>query len=284
MARIMYDTVLVPTDGSDHAVRAAEHAGYLAGAFDATIHVVAVVDVQAAAGPFDAGGVDEAFVDRLEEEADRAMTATTGAVSEGDKVRTETVRGDPETAIVEYVTDRGIDLVAMGTHGRRGIDRYVAGSVTESVLRRAPVPVLTVRAVAGTRIDDGYDEVLVPTDGSDLALAAVDHAVAVAAATDARVHALTAVSDGDEATGPQATDAVVERVRTAGLDAVAAVKKGTPAEAVLAYAGDADVDLVVMGTAGRGGLGRQVLGSTTERVLRRAETPVLGVTVGAGVD
>jgi len=69
----MYDTILVPTDGSEHAVRAAEHARYLADAFDATVHVVTVVDVQTAAGPFDAGGVSAEFVARLESGARRRL-------------------------------------------------------------------------------------------------------------------------------------------------------------------------------------------------------------------
>lgn len=53
----MYETVLVPTDGSDHSIRAAEHALTLSRAFDATVQVVTVVDMRSAAGPFDAGGL-----------------------------------------------------------------------------------------------------------------------------------------------------------------------------------------------------------------------------------
>ena len=71
----MYDTVLIPSDGSEHAVRAAEHGVYLARAFDATVHLLNVVDIQAAAGPFNAGGVSEAFVERLESDGRAAIEA-----------------------------------------------------------------------------------------------------------------------------------------------------------------------------------------------------------------
>jgi nucleotide-binding universal stress UspA family protein len=180
----------------------------------------------------------------------------------------------------------------MGTHGRTGIDRYIAGSVTERVLRRAAVPVLAVRPAE--RHVESYDELLVPTDGSGPADAAVDHGLAVAERFDARVHALTVVDTGEtwaspefvtpgelieqlEAEGRAGIEAVVERARGRGLTAVTAVRKGLAAEQLLAYAEDNGIDMVAMGTAGRTGLGRYLLGSTTERVIRHAAMPVLAV-------
>jgi nucleotide-binding universal stress UspA family protein len=293
----MYDTILVPTDGSEHAVRAAEHGLYLARTFDATVHVVNVVDVQAAAGPFGAGGVDEEYIRRLEAEGERTIETVEAVVEATDAVETAVVRGRPSEAILDYVDEHGVDLVAMGTHGRTGVERYVAGSVTERVVRLAEVPVLTVRAVERSRVGDGYDEVLVPTDGSEAAAAAVEHAVAVAARTGARLHAVNVVDVGRFAAGPDynpplelmryledagetATERVAERARDAGVDAVTAVREGTPARELLDYADENDVDLVAMATAGRTGLSRYLLGSTTERVVRHAEVPVLAVDAG----
>jgi nucleotide-binding universal stress UspA family protein len=63
----------------------------------------------------------------------------------GLTVVTEVVGGNPHEAILDYVADRGIDVVVMGTHGRTGLDRAVMGSVAERVVRRSPAPVLTVR-------------------------------------------------------------------------------------------------------------------------------------------
>ncbi len=295
----MYDTVLVPTDGSGHAERAAAHGLALAGAFDATVHVINVVDVQAAAGPFSAGGVDQPFVDRLEANGEAAIEAAKGVTDErgAGGIRTDIVRGRPAEAILEYAADHEADLLAMGTHGRTGLSRYIAGSVTERVLRLAEVPVLTARAAGQNRATGGYDEILLPTDGSDCAGAAVEHGVGIAAQFDARVHAVTVVDPGSvahtplapappglleslESAGEQATEQVAADAREAGVDAVTTVREGPPAETLLSYAEDNDIGLIAMGTAGLTGLSRHLLGSTTERTIRRADVPVLAV--GAG--
>ena len=333
----MYDTVLVPTDGGDHALRAAEHAGTLARAFDATVHVLGVVDVQAAGGAFDVGGVDREFVEHLEERARDRVETTVGSVrgedtaDDGDglswedveevngdagaagaaaadgevarsgvewsgtgRIRTAVVRGTRSDAILDYAEEYGADLIAMGTHGRTGVKRFVSGSVTERVLRRSPVPVLTARAVERPANGDGYDDVLVPVDGSDAAGAAVDHVLAIAGAFDARVHALNVVevgglvTDADtapspgvfnrlESLGDEATGAVADRAREAGLDVFTEVREGSSGKAILDSADEQGIDLIAMGTHGRSGLERILLGSTTERIVRRADSPVLAV-------
>ncbi|MDS0295032.1 universal stress protein [Halogeometricum luteum] len=289
----MYDDILVPTDGSEHAGRAAQHAGYVAGLFGATVHLVSVVDVQAAAGAFNAGGVDKAFTDRLEAEGQRAVEAAEAEITGADAVRTAVVRGRPDKVILDYADENDVDLVVMGTHGRTGLTRYVAGSVTERVLRLSEVPVLTVRAAEG-REASGYEEVLVPTDGSEYAEAAVDHGLAVAEAAGARVHAVNVVDLGGmtasatyglpedvvariEADGEAATEEVASRARDRGLEAVTDVRRGSAARTLLDYVDRKDIDLVVMGTAGRTGLDRYLLGSTTEGVVRRSDAPVLAV-------
>jgi nucleotide-binding universal stress UspA family protein len=291
----MYDTVLIPSDGSEHAVRAAEHGVYLARAFDATVHLLNVVDVQAAAGPFDAGGVDKAFVERLESDGRTAIEAVEAVAGEEDRVETALVRGSPAEAILEYGTENGVDLIAMGTHGRTGLERYVAGSVTERVLRLAEVPVLTVRATEKSRHEGAYTDVLVPTDGSEYAARAAGHGIAVAEQVGARVHAvaaadverldsirdfasITGLRERLVADGERWAEAVAARASDAGLDAVTDVREGSPSEVILAYADEHDADLIAMGTRGRTGLDRYLLGSTTERTVRRSDVPVLAVT------
>ncbi|HMB50620.1 MAG TPA: universal stress protein, partial [Natronoarchaeum rubrum] len=91
----MYDTVLVPTDGSEHAERAAEHAFDLARRFDAEVHLVNVVDVQSEGGLFSAGGVDEAFIGQLEDDARETISEVEKLADSGDDVRTAVVRGKP---------------------------------------------------------------------------------------------------------------------------------------------------------------------------------------------
>lgn len=292
----MYDTILVPTDGSDHSVRAAEHGYYLAELFDATVHVLNVVDVRRAGGAFDAGGVDQEFVERLEAEGREAAERieAVGAEREQGSVTTAVVRGEPSETVLDYADDHGVDVIAMGTHGRTGLDRYVAGSVTERVVRLATAPVLTTRSTDRSRIEDGYDDVLIPTDGSETAAAAVDHGLAVARPAGARVHAVNVVdgsglvANPDDtpppeelerlgSAGAEMTDRIASRAQQMELDAVTDVREGVPASALLEYAEEHGVDVIAMGTAGRTGLSRYLVGSTTARLIRHAEMPVLAV-------
>jgi len=289
----MYDSILIPTDGSEHAELAARHGVGLAERFDATVHVVGVVDVSAAAGPFNAGGVDDAFVDRLEERTESTIAAVEDLTDPDASVETAVLRGEPGEAIVEYIDEAGIEMVAMGTRGRRGLRRFVTGSVTEHVVRRAHVPVVTVRKTDAEPVTD-YEQVLITTDGSSSAEAAVEHAVAVAGAYDATLHVLSVVDISVVAGGPtaappvdlidelqdqgtKATDRVAERAREAGVDVVTEVREGFPGPGLLDYADEADIDLIAMGTHGRTGVDRLLLGSTTERTIRRAKVPVMSV-------
>jgi nucleotide-binding universal stress UspA family protein len=138
-----------------------------------------------------------------------------------------------------------------------------------------------------------YDAILVPTDGSEGAAAAGEHAIDIARRYDATVHVLYAVDprmspvheamDHDELvaliedTGGKPTTPVCDRAEQAGLEAVETIEIGVPYEVIERYVDDADVDLVVMGTHGRTGLERGLLGSVTERVVRTVDAPVLTV-------
>jgi len=138
-----------------------------------------------------------------------------------------------------------------------------------------------------------YERVLVPTDGSDTAAAAADHAVGIAQAEGATIHALyvadvrmspistgmgrEAVCDLLERSDERPLEAIRTRAAAADVPVVEAVRVGVPHEAIDAYVDDHDIDLVVMGTHGRTGLRRGLLGSVTERVLRRVDAPVVTV-------
>ncbi len=291
----MYDDILVPTDGSDHAARAAVHAEYLAATFDASVHLLCAVDIDAHAGPFSAGGVGEEFIDELRADARESIRDTEQRL-ETAEVQTDVRTGRPSATILDYVEEADIDLITMGTHGRTGVRRTVLGSVAERVVSHADVPVLTTRVPDDGTIDAAIDfeEVLVPTDGSDAVEPAVEHGLAVAEQTGARVHAVHVVYVGTgvsspgiatpgevlselESVGEDATEQVARRAREAGLDAVTEVRTGTPADSLVEYADEADIDLLAMGTAGRTGLSRFLLGSTTEQVIRHADQPVLAV-------
>jgi nucleotide-binding universal stress UspA family protein len=141
----MYDRVLVPTDGSDPATAATDHALAVAERFDATVHALYVVDVDGIAHEAPGLGLD-ALRDALREEGEAATAAVVERAADSGVDATEAViEGLAEDAIVDYAEGNGIDLIVMGTHGRRGMERYVVGSVTERVVRATDVPTLVVR-------------------------------------------------------------------------------------------------------------------------------------------
>lgn len=146
-----------------------------------------------------------------------------------------------------------------------------------------------------------YDRILVPTDGSTVSETAVDHALELAETYDATVHALYVVDvaavdvslgteqvqrlkEGNLAELPEvtaraetATGYVADRGDERGLDVLEAVVTGRPHAEIARYAENEGIDLIVMGSAGRGGVRRALLGSVAERTLRTATIPVLVV-------
>lgn len=290
----MYDRILVPTDGSDHALRAMEHAQRLSNAFGAAVYVLTVVDLDAAGGPFNMGGLDEEFIDRLKQRGKTAVQSAVATLRAGIDVHTDVMTGTPSDAICQYAETNDIDLLVMGTHGRSGVKRYVLGSVAESVVRRSDPPVITVRPTEGRQAADGYDDILVPIDGSPHAELAAEHGIEIAQRFDARIHAVHIVDirvrsgtpdavvpasffEQLTAYGEEATESVAERARAAGLAETTAVQKGMPSSTLVSYVEKHDIDLVTMGSAGRTGLNRYLMGSTTNRIIRQSEAPVFSI-------
>lgn len=133
-----------------------------------------------------------------------------------------------------------------------------------------------------------YDTILLPTDGSVGAEAAIDHALHLADQNDATVHAvhvvavtdygdLTEVDEDEEKRAFDVLDPVLEAVEEAGIEVVEEVLEGTPNERLVEYADHEDVDMIVMGTHGKSGVSRVLLGSTAEKVVRNSPVPVLTV-------
>ncbi len=137
-----------------------------------------------------------------------------------------------------------------------------------------------------------YDRILLPTDGGETTDRALAHAMDLADRYGADLHVLyvvdatvfpndvesgALVSEFEE-TGKRIVDRVASEAREAGIDpAATAVVRGTPHRTILEYVGDHGIDLVVMGTHGRTGLDRYLLGSVTEKVVRLSDVPILTV-------
>jgi len=140
----MYDDLLVPTDGSDGSDAAIKHASTIARAFDATVHVLSVVDTRNRFESPSAGVAAEAWVDAERERAEEAVERVATAFPPGIDVERTIREGTPVSEIIAHADATGADAVVMATHGRSGLDRYLIGSVTEKVVRSSDVPVLTV--------------------------------------------------------------------------------------------------------------------------------------------
>lgn len=138
-----HDRILIATDDSEPAQQAIEEAITQAEAFDATLHAVYVLE---AAEP-EPGVDDPATREGVDTSADQALdrVVTAGRERELDgEIVSAVVRGQPAAAILQYASEHDIDLIVVGTHARTGLDRLIVGSVAEHVIRKSPVPVVTV--------------------------------------------------------------------------------------------------------------------------------------------
>ncbi|MDY6819663.1 MAG: universal stress protein [Halobacteriales archaeon] len=136
-----------------------------------------------------------------------------------------------------------------------------------------------------------YDDILVPTDGSEEVQQSIDHGIDLACLTDATLHGLFVVDTADAAVLPEAQWVTIEETleetgdrALADIEASAmqrevetrtAMRYGNPHEEISSYAEEKDVDLIIMGSRGRSGLDRVLLGSVTENVIRQTDKPVL---------
>ncbi|MFC7227055.1 universal stress protein [Salinirubellus salinus] len=282
----MFDTILFPTDGDDEADRVFEFVLDVAEAHGTTVHVLNVADTNVTSHADTSTGT----VDILVDEGDRIVgEAATRARKRGVDVVEAVVQGVPHSTITEYAEDKDVDAVVMPTHGRGLVGRFLVGSVAEKVVRTADVPVLTVRPEATLSVPFG--EVLVATDGSECAAAAVERAAALAAADGATLHVVSVVelaTYGPDAhaslnistfedRAQDAVDAARETAEALGVDVVTHVEYGGVHAKLLRVAEDTEADIVVLGTHGRTGFDRYLLGSVAEKTVRTSPAPVLTV-------
>ncbi|MDQ2050605.1 universal stress protein [Natronolimnohabitans sp. A-GB9] len=147
----MYDNILIPTDGSDVAENAIDHAIDLARRYDATLHALYVVDIDAidiSLGTEQVQRIKGGQFGEMTELKARATAATSSVTEQADDLEViESVEaGQPHRVIDSYATANGIDLVVMGSAGRSGVRRAILGSVAERTLRTTQLPVLVVDA------------------------------------------------------------------------------------------------------------------------------------------
>jgi nucleotide-binding universal stress UspA family protein len=297
--------ILCPIDFSEFSRHAFDRAVGVARCYGAKVSVLHVLPVPSAVpavpygpegpGPFGFHAPDrDLVVSEL-----RRFLATDRDI--GVPLHYEVIEGPSAAKEIMLQTERlDADFVVLGTHGRSGFDRLLLGSVTEKVLRKSPVPVLTIPPRLGDVTPSGRDpfrRILYATDFSAGSNAALTYAASLARHANGHltiVHVVEPLPVGADSTTGTSFDvagyeAALERDSAARLrkivpdeirvtcNAEDVITKGRPYREILRIAGERLSDLIVLGVHGRNALDRLVFGSTAEHVVRRAVCPVLTV-------
>ena len=296
----MYTRTLVPLDGSKTAEAALPYARALARNLNSAVELLGIIDIVALAGQVsrrsaqyfdkiitDSIGSSEKYLERI------AATFPTN-------VKCSIEKGAPEEVIIEKAGG-ATTLIAMATHGRSGINRFILGSVAEKVLRAATSPILLIRAGERAASDGeaAINTVIVPLDGSELAETILPNVAELAKQLALEIILLRAYkipaniyASPDEYYPAQYEEIrtelreeartylerKVEELKRLGVVNVSSVMpEGLGADEIIAQARKIPNNLIAMCTHGRSGPGRWVLGSVTESVVRHAGHPVLVV-------
>jgi nucleotide-binding universal stress UspA family protein len=199
--------------------------------------------------------------------------------------------GDPPEEVLAAAEGTGVDLIVMGTHGRRGLSRLLMGSVTSHVIVRAAVDVLVVKRPC-TTCKGEYSSILVPFDGSAQSRRSLERACTLAKQDAATVTILYVIPRYEEMLDFMRTPQIEKSLRgeakrilgegralalTLGVETPTSIAEGHGGDEIVKAVAAAGHDLVVMGTSGWRGVDKALLGSTAERVIRDAACPVLVV-------
>ncbi len=290
--------ILFPTDFSRCANQALSRALNLAREFDAELHMLHAV-VLHEDDPYQPAhhlADVEAVKEHLKRTALDQMDSLLKAYSpEGVKVRKAQERGiSVAPVILEYARDHEIDLIVMGTHGRRGLGHLLLGSVAEEVVRLAACPVLTVREQKSPKPVEAVQRILVPMDFSEHSRLALANAKELGKVYGARLQLLHVVEESVHpafyATGKssifelipdildksrKALEDMWRETGSAELEYETHVVEGRAARDIVKFADEHDSDLIVISTHGLTGIEHLLIGSVTEKVVRMASVPVL---------
>ncbi|MDZ7779986.1 MAG: universal stress protein [Gemmatimonadota bacterium] len=291
--------VMVALDGSSFAEQA------LGPAIDIANRAGGRLDLVSVCNPADAGPALADVELSLEEEVSRYLDDVREKIGPHDDLEVEArvLTGYPAAALVEEVEERRVDLAVLSTHGRGPVSRAWLGSVADRFVREAPCPVLLVRpdeTDGAADFNEPFEvrHVVVPMDGSEVGEAVLERAAEMARLFGARITLFSAVGRRElinrdfvphveyvtydrllsdrVAQARTELEEIRERLRTREITAdVVVVEDSNPATAILEFVSSEKPDLVAMGTHGRKGMARMVLGSVADKVVRSATTPVL---------
>ena len=292
--------ILFPTDFSHCADQALTHAVYLAEKYQAALHLLHVVTLFEDQPDVlnDELAETEVLVRKLEEKAESELqnVANTHGSDDMEIVTNQKRAISAAPAILEYASKNGIDLIVMGTHGRRGIEHLLLGSVAEEVVRLADCPVFTIRESEKVKPIKLFERILVPVDFSDHSKKALAYAKEIADSYDANLQLLHIIEDtihpafslsgkssifdlvpGIEEDCNRRIKELIQETGISKENTEIIVKGGQAAHDIIKFAKDNLSDLVVIATHGLTGIENLLLGSVTEKVVRMASCPVFTV-------
>ena len=292
--------ILFPTDFSRCADQALEHAVFLAEKYDAEIHVLHAVTLfndqpEVVNDEFDE---TEKMIKKLEDIAELQLNKVSDAHEDDDikiiKVQTRGISAAP--AILDYAAENSIDLIVMGTHGRRGLGHFFLGSVAEEIVRVSECPVFTIREAETPTPPKSKEKILIPVDFSEHSQNALVNAKEIAKSYEAKIHLLHIIEETiHPAYSLSGKSSIFDIVPNIKEDCEKRLKKmisekigdevkteihivsGQAANEIINFAKNNSMDLIVIATHGLTGLEHLLLGSTTEKVVRMASCPVFTI-------
>jgi nucleotide-binding universal stress UspA family protein len=286
----VFERVLIPLDGSPAAAEALSQMQPLLSEAKSELLLLRVVDEPTIVVTEYPGLVAQLSDSALAESDAQAYVdeLATELRSTGLAIRTRVLSGNAAESILEVARKEKATAIAMATHGRSGVMRWAMGSVAEKVLRTSELPLCLVRSSdePPKQAPRAWEHLVVPIDGSQLALQAVPAAAQLAKLLDLRVSAVHFVSDyaGKAAmpVGQQYLEQTREAFAAHDIDAELDLRRGDPASGLVDY-GLMDVrpesraDLLCMCSHGRSGVRRTLFGSVTEKLLRHSVVPLVVV-------
>jgi nucleotide-binding universal stress UspA family protein len=265
------ETLLVATDRSPFSEGAIREASRLAKTCSSKLCVMSVLETNP---EYESIGAE--FLAKEEEEALQYLLSVKKE-AEKEMLTCETVlrRGDsPSRLIVREAEEKKADVIIIGRRGRKGLAKVLLGSSAAKVIGHAPCNVLVVPKAA--KIE--YSNILVATDGSEHAAAAVSEAVEIAKRSGGHLIALSAILSEEQADEAKVfVGDAAETAQKAGVAMETITPIGKPHNVVAETASGRGVDLIVMGAYGKTGLKKLLMGSTTEKVIGIAGCAVLVV-------
>ena len=263
--------LMVATDGSKYGESAVREAIRLAKICSSNLIAVSVVKTNI---EFDS--VLPQFVEKKEKEAIKHLESVKAqAAEEGVNCVTIVSRNEePYEDIVHHASENNVYMIMMGTHGRSEMKRLMMGSVTAKVIGHASCNILVLPLNAKVECKN----VLIATDGSKYSEAAASEALGIAKRCGSSLIVLSvALSDAELTATEDNVNKVSEAAAKEDIKTTSIVTKGKPYESIIETAKQKDVDVIVVGSHGRTGLARLLMGSVAERVIGLSESAVMVV-------